>query len=197
MAHERVRKGLRTLITTYRELRETLQYEKKMYPNHFYDYATLNQRVYNWRFVRALRWAEFFHNKMKSGKGATPVYALGFVIAMRIKNRIGSRIGVEIDINTFDKGLLVHHNGNIVINNGAQVGKDCQLHGDNCIGNRGAQDNNGFPIIGDNVDIGVGAKILGSIRIADGIKIGANAIVINSFEEPGITIVGVPAHKVK
>ena len=35
------------------------------------------------------------------------------------------------------------------------------LHGDNCIGNNGKTE--GCPIIGDNVDIGTGAKILGAI----------------------------------
>lgn len=71
------------------------------------------------------------------------------------------------------------------------------MHGDNCIGNRGNFQKDGFPIIGNNVDIGVGAKIIGPVRIADDIRIGANAVVVNSFDEPGITIVGVPAHAVR
>ena len=37
------------------------------------------------------------------------------------------------------------------------------------------------PIIGDNVDIGVGATIIGNITIADNIKIGAGAVVTKSF----------------
>ncbi|MBT0889312.1 hypothetical protein KJR38_03095 [Streptococcus lutetiensis] len=53
-----------------------------------------------------------------------------------------------------------------------------------------------MPVIGNNVDIGVGAKIIGNVTIADGIKIGANAVVNKSFYEEGITIVGVPARKV-
>ena len=50
---------------------------------------------------------------------------------------------------------------------------------------------------GDNVDIGVGAKIIGGVTIADNIKIGANAVVTKSFYEEGITLVGVPARKLE
>ncbi len=50
--------------------------------------------------------------------------------------------------------------------------------------------------IGNNVYIGPGARIFGDIEIADGIAIGANAVVNRSFLEPGITIAGVPARKI-
>ena len=53
------------------------------------------------------------------------------------------------------------------------------------------------PIIGNNVEVGFGAVIIGKVKIADGIKIGANSVVANSFLEPNITIAGVPAKKIK
>uniref|UniRef100_UPI00359C9CF4 hypothetical protein n=1 Tax=Bifidobacterium longum TaxID=216816 RepID=UPI00359C9CF4 len=179
------------MITSFYELKKTLQYEKKLYPNKLYDYLTSNQRVYNWRFIRALRWAEYFHNTSTS-----PLFRILYLIAVRKKSRIGVKIGVEIDINTFDKGLLIHHNGSIVISNGARIGKNCQLHGDNCIGNKGQSHDGACATIGDNVDIGVGAKVIGPVKIADDIKIGANAVVVDSFTTPGITLVGVPAKPV-
>lgn len=43
----------------------------------------------------------------------------------------------------------------------------------------------------------MGAKVLGGITIADDIKIGVNAIVTKSFNEPVITIVGTPVHKLE
>ena len=78
------------------------------------------------------------------------------------------------------------------MNRGARVGKNCVLHGDNCIGNNG--NDNVCPIIGDNVDIGVGAKIIGNVHIANNVKIGAGAVVIKSCEELGAVLVGVPAY---
>lgn len=54
----------------------------------------------------------------------------------------------------------------------------------------------GGPHIGNNVVIGVGAVVLGDTYIADGIAVGANAVVNKSFEEPNIAIAGVPARKI-
>lgn len=54
-----------------------------------------------------------------------------------------------------------------------------------------------MPVLGKNIDNGVGAVILGDIYIADGIKVSANAVVTKSFHELGITIAGVPAKRMK
>lgn len=50
------------------------------------------------------------------------------------------------------------------------------------------------PQIGDNVYIGVGAKIIGKVKVADNVAIGANAVV-KSIVEEGITVAGVLAKK--
>lgn len=49
-----------------------------------------------------------------------------------------------------------------------------------------------IPVLGDNVEIGVGAKVLGRIHIGNNVKIGANAVVIRDVPD-GATAVGVPA----
>lgn len=188
--NKKLRKDIRylILIKTRKQLKEVLTYERKLYPNHFFDYLICYQRIYNWKFIKYLRYAEYH----KNNNGI--VHKILYLYYSRRKNRLGSRIGVEIWENTFGEGLLIHHNGNIVINGESRIGKNCELHGDNCIGN--AYAGSGMPVIGNNVDIGVGAKIIGNVTIADGIKIGANAVVNKSFYEEGITIVGVPARKV-
>lgn len=71
----------------------------------------------------------------------------------------------------------------------------CQLHGNNCIGNNRKEDERS-PHIGNNVEIGVGAKIIGDIYVVDNVKIGANAVVVKSCFTNGATLVGVPAHEV-
>jgi len=53
-----------------------------------------------------------------------------------------------------------------------------------------------FPVIGDNVFIGAGARVLGGITIGDDVVIGANAVVIEDTP-PGATVVGVPARVIK
>lgn len=66
---------------------------------------------------------------------------------------------------------------------GVNIGADARMH-------------DAAPTIGDNVYIGPGAKIFGKIQIADGIAIGANAVVNKSFFEQDISIAGVPARKI-
>ena len=49
-----------------------------------------------------------------------------------------------------------------------------------------------FPVLGDNVFVGAGARILGAITVGDGASIGANAVVLGDVP-PGATAVGIPA----
>ncbi len=144
---------------------------------------TREHEYYLWKFQKLLR-------KEESSR-------IGFLkLCYRTrKNILGSRLGLTIPEGVFGKGLRIWHYGNIVVNKKASVGCNCQLHGDNCIGNNGKTVE--APVIGNNVDIGVGAKIIGPVVIADNIKIGAGAVVITSFTEEGITIGGVPARKLK
>jgi len=151
------------------------------------DNLLLEHSYYILKYQRLLRQDEYFSNSNNL------FFTILHVIIRRRRNRLGVRLGFTIPTNVFGKGLLIWHYGNIVINGNAKIGDNCILHGDNCIGNNGTMSN--APVIGNNVDIGVGAKILGDITIADNIKIGAGAVVVNSFLEEGITIVGMPARK--
>lgn len=87
--------------------------------------------------------------------------------------------------------MQICHYGSVIINCNARIGENCKIHGQVCIGNDGIT--NTAPIIGNNVDIGVGAKVIGNVIIADNVRIGAGAIVTKSCEEKGATLVGIPA----
>jgi serine O-acetyltransferase len=60
----------------------------------------------------------------------------------------------------------------------------------------GWKDRSGCPTIGNNVQIGAGAKVLGKIRIGDNVRIGANAVVLKDVPD-NCTLVGVPGKIVK
>ena len=142
-------------------------------------------------YLQYLRKEEYYKNQDKQNYYTK---LLGLIYE-RKRNRLGLKLGFFMECNCFDEGLTIDHPSVITINPKAKIGKNCRLHGNNCIGNNGSIDI--APVIGDNVDIGYGAVIIGDIPIADNIKIGAKAVVNKSFEEPGITIAGVPARKVK
>ncbi|KGE14150.1 serine O-acetyltransferase [Sphingobacterium deserti] len=135
-------------------------------------------------FVKALRKEEFY-TFYKPNKFLKYYYG-------RQKNILGRKLGFFIPAGCFGPGLKVYHYGSILINPKTRIGKNCTLHGNCCLGSKGVYPDDS-PVIGDNVDIGQGAQVLGGITIANGVKIGAGAIVTKSILEPNVTVVGIPA----
>ena len=104
--------------------------------------------------------------------------------------RIWSVIGgISIPLRTkIGGGLQVPHTNGIVINVGARIGCNCDIYQQVTIGEM----KGGCPEIGDRVFIGPGAIILGPVRIGDGARIGANALVISDVP-PGALVLATPA----
>ncbi len=87
-------------------------------------------------------------------------------------------------------GLRIWHFGGIFLNPDTVIGENCTIRQGVTIGNR--QEEHDVPIIGDNVDIGAGARILGAIHIGNNVSIGANAVVLCDVPDNSIAV-GVPA----
>ena len=85
----------------------------------------------------------------------------------------------------------IDHFGGIIISGDAVFGEDCIVRNGVTVGLRNTGQR-GSPIIGDRVDIGAGAKLLGPIRIGDDVAIGANAVVLTDVPSNSIAV-GVPA----
>ncbi|MDX6720715.1 MAG: serine O-acetyltransferase [Solirubrobacteraceae bacterium] len=87
-------------------------------------------------------------------------------------------------------GLRIWHGGNIVINPNSTIGAGCLLRHGVTIGN--LEPDGPTPVIGDDVELGAYAQVLGDIRIGDGARIGAMSVVLRDVPA-GATAVGVPA----
>lgn len=142
-----------------------------------------------WQFERLMRKAEFYKNCSKTVFGKIYSKWLQFKY---YKKRI--KLGFSIPLNVFGPGLSIAHYGTIVVNGNARVGKNCRIQECTTIG--ATNGNKEAPVLGNNIFIGSGARIIGNIEIANDIAIGANAMVNKSFVESGITIAGVPAKKI-
>lgn len=161
----------------------------------FYQYAK-RDRFIAWltqdpvyliaKYVRYLRKEEYFFNARTDifGKVAHLHY-------FRKKNTLGNKLGFKIPKNCFGPGLTIYHHGCIIVNEASKIGANCRLHGNNCIGNNGRVDL--APRIGDNLDLGFGASVIGDVQLGDHVKVGVNAVVVRGFSKSHITLVGVPA----
>ncbi len=87
--------------------------------------------------------------------------------------------------------FIIDHFGGIVISGYAQFGNNCRIRNGVVVGLKNVNTPTA-PIIGNDVDIGAGAKILGPITIGDRVSIGANAVVLQDIPDDSIAV-GIPA----
>lgn len=182
------------MLHTRAELSRFLEIEKQLYLDKSLwgrckQFVVDDPKVRVWKYLKTLRKEGYYHSQSDF------LNKLIYVYYHRKRNVLGRRLGLEIWPETFAEGLRIEHAGNIVVNGHARVGRNCILHGSNCIGNSGTA--SACPVIGDNVRLGVGAKVIGNVTLADDIVVAAGAVVVHSFTERGITVAGVPAKKVK
>ena len=110
--------------------------------------------------------------------------------------RYSVRYGISISSHTpVGAGLYIGHFGGIHVNNGAVIGNNCNIQQDVTLGKANRGDRAGTPVIGNDVFIGAGAKIIGRIHVGDGAAIGANAVVTRDVPA-GAAVAGVPARVV-
>jgi serine O-acetyltransferase len=92
----------------------------------------------------------------------------------------------------FGPGFVLIHSLGVVINGSVRGGSGVKIEHQVTIGAERRQS----PVIGDDVFIGAGAKIVGPVKVGDGARIGANAVVVHDVP-PHSTVVGIPARVVR
>lgn len=120
--------------------------------------------------------------------------ALRRVLARRIADRGKVRSGVDIHpAAVIGRRFILDHAYGTVIGETCQIGSDCYVLGGVTLGARGiARNANGkrHPTIGDRVQIGAFAKVLGPVRVGDDVFISPNSVITGDVP-PGarVTIV--------
>lgn len=82
------------------------------------------------------------------------------------------------------EGFCPIHSYSTIINGAAQIGRNCTIY--HCV--TIAVEKSGVPTIGDNVEIGAGAIIIGGIKIGSNVNIGAGAIVVDDVPDNSTVI---------
>lgn len=100
--------------------------------------------------------------------------------------------GIELPCEvTLGKNFVIDHCGGVVISGFAVFGDNCRIRNGVVVGLARVEEPCA-PVIGNNVDIGAGAKVLGNIRVGNNVLVGANAVVIHDVPDNSIAV-GVPA----
>lgn len=135
-------------------------------------------------FYRAARWCYLHH--------LTPIAVIIFLFQFVVFHNY---IHYKADIG---KGTLCAGKATgIYIHKGAKIGENCIFAHQVSVGGRGGPENTKkLPVIGNNVFVGIGAKILGDLTVGDDVVIGANAVITKDVPSNCI-VAGVPARVIR
>lgn len=139
-------------------------------------WALLVYRYGRWRYTIRPGWLR------------KPFSLLYKVLYKLVQILTGIELPCEVPIG---EGFVIEHSGGIVVSGFASFGQRCRIRNGVVVGLSRVEEPCA-PRIGDDVDIGAGAKLLGNIRIGHRVRIGANAVVLTDVPDDCIAV-GVPA----
>ncbi len=129
---------------------------------------------------------------------AHKLYKAGVPILPRFISQV-SRFFTGIEIHpgaTIGRRFFIDHGMGVVIGETTEIGDDVLIYQNVTLGGTGNERGKRHPTIGNNVVIGTGAKVLGSITIGDNARIGAGSVVVKPVPENS-TVVGIPGRVVR
>ena len=129
---------------------------------------------------------------------AHQLYRVGLRTIPRIISQISRFLtGIEIHPGAeIEGGLFIDHGMGVVIGETTVIGENVTIYQGVTLGGTGHEKGKRHPTIGNNVVIGTGAKVLGSFKVEDNVKIGAGSVVLSEVPT-NATVVGIPGRVVK
>ncbi len=107
----------------------------------------------------------------------------------KVRNTYGIDLPYTVKVG---RRVVIEHQGAIIVHGHCTLGDDCIIRQGVTLGNRHLDRPLEAPQLGDRVNVGAGAKILGGVTLGDDVNIGANAVVLTDISA-GKTAVGIPA----
>ena len=126
------------------------------------------------------RIAHWFYNKKMTTIARIISQISRFITGIEIHP--GAKVG---------QGVFIDHGSGVVIGETTEIGDNVTIYQGVTLGGTGKETGKRHPTIGDNVLISAGAKVLGSIKIGNNVKVGASSVVLDPVPD-NCTVVGVP-----
>lgn len=161
----------------------------------YYGKQPLARNIYTlvWTFGAThsfwFRIAQYLRSK---GPLVKPLYYMARYIQRIYMVRYGFEVSPETIIGS---GFYMGHLGGITISRFATIGRNCNISQGVTIGATQRGEKAGAPVIGDNVYIGPGARLIGAIHIGNNVAIGANAVVSKDLPDNAVAV-GLPARSI-
>ncbi len=137
-------------------------------------------------------WWRFAEYSSRAGALRYILYPLLKLVHRHLSYKFGISIPIGVKIGP---GFYIGHYGNIVISGDAVLGRNCNISQGVTIGQANRGKYKGTPVIGDEVYMATGSKIIGGIKIGNNALISANALITQDIEENAVCV-GVPAEVV-
>lgn len=157
-----------------------------------YLYVFPSENMMAFRYMKSLRELEYAINCLKTKN------LLGKILYLYYKTRnrhYGVKYGINIAPNTVGYGFYIPHiiGGGIILNS-KSIGNYCSANAGVVVGVNHTQDSK--PIIGNNVAMNIGCKIVGNITIGDNVTVGPNTVIYKDVPSDCV-VLGVPAHVIR
>ena len=163
-------------------LRELVQYWAEDYETHRRDASRPGFRA-----IAVHRFGNYRMHVRKPWRGFLTL------IYQPLYKHCRNNYGVELPYSAqIGRRVLIEHQGGIVIHGCSVIGDECIIRQGVTLGNRYMNAPFAAPVLGKRVNVGAGAKILGSVQVDHDASIGANAVVLHDVPA-GSLAVGVPA----
>ena len=96
--------------------------------------------------------------------------------------------GIEIHPGaSIGRRFFIDHGMGVVIGETAEIGDDCTLYHGVTLGGTSWQKGKRHPTLVNDVVVGAGAKVLGPITLAEGVRVGSNAVVVKAVPLASLT----------
>jgi serine O-acetyltransferase len=161
-------------------------------PGHGFGYGNNLEAAMRTYLASVPEFRNLFYYRLSAGGGWPATVAMVSQVFWRPLDSF------EINCASIGPGLVVAHGYGAILT-AERIGANCTLHQQVTVGWRSLRQRERVfteplrpPILGDNVFLGTGAKVLGGISIGNNVLVGANAVVISDVPD-GFTAVGVPA----